>query len=80
MLKMRFPCLQGLRVLPALACHITVVCAILHNIALSMNDANDLPEPQDDGDCQCPEQDDHAARQALTGQRVRADIVQQYFD
>lgn len=37
-LKMRFPCLRDLRVHPEFAIKVTVVCAILHNIALLQSD------------------------------------------
>ena len=47
LLKRRFACLNGrLRVTPAKACHIIVVCAMLHNIGMRRGDVfmHDLPE------------------------------------
>ena len=63
---MRFPCLQGLHLQPSAAARIIVSCAILHNIAISQNDINDVPEAQDDGDCLRPDPADLAARLAMS--------------
>ncbi|XP_061191708.1 putative nuclease HARBI1 [Saccostrea echinata] len=44
-LKKRFPCLHsGLRTTPEKACHITLACAVLHNIGIDHNDILDIDD------------------------------------
>ena len=76
-LKKRFNCLHDeMRLQPARACQVIVACAVLHNIAVSHNDleelgqlpaAEDFPQPPPVGD------DD------ATASAVRQRIVNNYF-
>jgi hypothetical protein len=55
-----------------------IACAILHNVAIDMNEPETGDEDSDDSESE-DEQDQPAAQQNQTGNQVRQTIVNAYF-